>query len=394
MVQTGPTAVVAGAGIAGLASALGLAQAGWQVTVLERAAELGEVGAGVALSRNGVASLRGLGLDDEAISSIGVSTRAGGTFDLRGGPIMPIEASAAHAEAVTMRGVYRPRLHDALLDRVRAHDVHVKTGAAVTDVVAGSPDGEQAVVTAGGTDHRADLVIAADGVNSAVRTALAPQQRPVYSGYSSWRAVVPVAIDPAVLTQYWGPHAEFGTMPVGPELTYWYGYVAMPQGSRLLDEHTAARERFAGWAEPVRDIIDATPPAAVLRHDVVHLPGGMRRYHLGRVLAVGDAAHAMLPTMGQGAATALEDGVCVARLVAEPVASGGELAGALAEFDAVRRPRCRTIARAALASALIGSHLGPFWQGARNALMRRTPSSVISRGAHAVMDWTPPPPRP
>ena len=84
----------------------------------------------------------------------------------------------------------------------------------------------------------------------------------------------------------------------------------------------------------------ATPPEAVLRHDVHYLPGGLPRYTTGRVVMVGDAAHGSVPTMGQGAATALEDGLCVGLLIGAPVAAGGRLAPALDGFDAARRPRC------------------------------------------------------
>lgn len=382
------TAVVAGGGIGGLAAALALAQAGWQVTVLERAAELGEVGAGVALARNGLAVLRALGFDDGAIDAIGVPTRAGGTFDRRGRPILPI---ADDIEAVSMRGVHRARLHAALLDRVLEHGVEVRTGTPVIGAVAGDPHGEHALVHTPAGAVGADLVVAADGVRSAVRTSLAPTVRPVYSGYSSWRAVLPEPTRPPVLRQYWGPHAEFGMMPISVSETYWYGYVRMAEGTRVADEHAAASAWFADWAPEIGEVIARTEPSAVMRHDVLALRRGMPSYAVGRVVAVGDAAHAMLPTVGQGAATALEDGICVGRLIGAPVAAGGDLGAALAQYDADRRPRCRGIARVALASARFGSHLGPVLQGARNALMRVTPSSAISRGADAVMGWTPPP---
>src|SRR5690606_25461067 len=183
---------------------------------------------------------------------------------------------------------------------------------------------------------------------------------------------------------------EFGTMPVRDDATYWYGYVRMPQGLRLGDEHAAVTQRFAGWADEVGRVIAATPPEALLRHDVHHLPGGLPRYVRGRVAMVGDAAHATLPTMGQGAATALEDGICVGRIVAAGVASGAPLGEALAAYDAARRPRCRALARASVASGRFGAHLGPRWQGLRTAVMRRVPASAVTRGARAVMGWTPP----
>lgn len=380
-------AIVAGAGIGGLASALALARAGWSVTVLERAAELGEVGAGVALARNGVAAMVALGVAEEEIQDLGALTRAGGTADSRGRAILTI---ADDVVAVALHGVHRARLHAALLAHVRAAGAEVVTGAAVTGVVAGEPIGRLAQVRTPHGDREADLIVAADGVRSTVRATLDPAARPAYSGYSSWRAVAPEALEPRLLRQYWGPHAEFGTMPIGHEQTYWYGYVQMPEGARLPDEKSAAQRRFADWASPIPELVERTDAGAVMRHDVLHLPGGMARYAIGRVVFVGDAAHAMLPTMGQGAATALEDGICVGRLIGAPVAAGGDLASALASYDDVRRPRCRGIARAALASGRIGAHLGPRLQGARNVLMRLTPSAALSRGADAVMGWTPP----
>ncbi|WP_029288417.1 NAD(P)/FAD-dependent oxidoreductase [Cellulomonas sp. HZM] len=385
----GCTAIVVGAGIAGLASAISLARTGWQVTVLERSADLGEVGAGLAMSGNAVAAFRGLGFDDDDVAALGYPTRAGGTWDLHGRAILELADTPAMREAVALIGVHRRRLHSALLRRAADCGVEVQTGATVTTVGPGDPDGAPAVVD----DRRADLVVGADGMSSAVRRSLFPASRPVYSGYSSWRAVTPGTFGDEALRQYWGPHAEFGILRVAEDETYWYGYVAMPERLPVHDELAAARSRFAGWAPPVLEVLGATPPGAVMRHDVHHLPGGLPRYTAGRVVMVGDAAHGTLPTMGQGAATALEDGLCVGLLVGSPVAAGGRLAPALDEFDAVRRPRCRALARSAVASGRFGSHLGGGWrQGLRNGLMRLTPASAVLRGSRAAMGWTPPPP--
>lgn len=382
-------AIVVGAGIAGLTSAVSLARTGWDVTVLERAAEAGEVGAGFAMSRNAVAAFRGLGFDDDDVAALGYATWAGGTWDLHGRPILALPDTSEMRASVALVGVHRRRLHAALRRRAADLGVEVVTGTPVEALDPGDPEGRPAVVAG----READLVVGADGMRSAVRSVLFPAVRPVHSGYASWRAVVPGAYGDVALRQYWGPHAEFGVLRVAADETYWYGYVAMPERTRLRDELAAARARFDGWAEPVRDVLAATPPDVVLRHDVHHLPHGVPRYTSGRVVLAGDAAHGTLPTMGQGAATALEDGLCVGLLVGSPVAAGGRLAPALVGYDAARRPRCRALARASVASGRFGAHLGGGWrQTVRNGLMRLTPVAAIERGSRAAMGWTPPEP--
>src|SRR5690625_5360647 len=193
---------------------------------------------------------------------------------------------------------------------------------------------------------------------SAVRNQLMPASRLTYSGYSSWRAITARTPEVTTLQQFWGPGREFGIMPRPEGGPYRYGYVSMPRQMEVADELAAARKRFEHWAQPVQKVLDATDPAAVIRHHVYHLPGGLPRYTRGRVVMIGDAAHGFLPTMGQGVATALEDGLCVGLLIGHPVAAGGSLAGALAGFDATRRPRGKALGRASLLSARIGSHLG------------------------------------
>lgn len=384
-----PTAVVAGAGIAGLAAAISLARCGWHVTVLERSATIDEVGAGFAMSRNAVAAFRGLGFDDDDVAALGYPTWAGGTWDLHGEPILVLPDTPAMRASVALIGVHRRRLHAALHRRALESGVEVVAGSPVTAVDPGQADGRRAVVAG----READLVVGADGMRSAVRAALFPGKHPVYSGYSSWRAITPGTYGTPELRQYWGPHAEFGILRTADDETYWYGYVAMAERTTLDDELAAARARFTGWAPAVREVLAATPPTAVLRHDVHHLPGALPRFTTGRVVMVGDAAHGTLPTMGQGAATALEDGLCVGLLVGAPVAAGGRLSPALAGFDAARRPRTRALARASVATARFGSHLGGgLRQPVRNALMRRTPAGAISRGSQAAMGWTPPGP--
>jgi len=279
--------------------------------------------------------------------------------------------------------------------RVEMPATHPTSGAQVTAVRPGAADGEPAEVTwrtaVGERTAESDLVVGADGMWSAVRTQVFPAARPRYSGSTSWRAVIPDTTFDGRLIELWGPGAEFGTLRLSETEVYWYGYFQHPEGSSFDDELAAARARFAGWAPQVVALIEATDPSRLMRHDVYHLPGGLPAFTQGRVVMVGDAAHAALPTMGQGAATALEDAACLGPLIAAPVQAGAALAPALAAFDAARRPRTRAIARQAVRMARFGADLGGGWrQSLRNGFLRAIPGGAVARAGGSIVRWTPP----
>ena len=381
------TAIVVGAGIAGLASALSLARTGWRVTVLERAPKLGEVGAGFAMSRNAVAAFRGLGFDDDAVAALGFPTWAEGTWDLHGRPILTIPDKPAVREAVALVGVHRRRLHEALLRGARAAGVEVVTGTLVTTLDPGRPDAALAVVD--GREGR--LVVVADGMNSAVRAALFPGSEAIYSGYSSWRAITPRVFGETTLRQFWGPHAEFGIMPVSETETYWYGYVAMPERTAIEDELSTAQQRFAGCGPAGPG--DLGGHRAGRGHAPRRLsPAGRAAALFSRSCGDGGRRRARLPPdHGPGAARRSRMGCASGSSSARPSTHGESLATALAGYDAARRPRCRALGRSSIATARFGSHLGGGRrQTVRNALMRLVPSGAITRGARAAMGWLPP----
>jgi 2-polyprenyl-6-methoxyphenol hydroxylase-like FAD-dependent oxidoreductase len=388
------TATVVGGGIAGLASAVSLAQAGWQATVLEQAPEFGDVGAGLAITGNGMAALEAIGAADE-VRAAGYRTSTAGYQDPGGRWLLQIPDVPSLRAVTTIWGLNRQRLHAAVLEAARAAGVELVNGAEVTGVEPGQADGEPARVTwrTGAEGHRrqASLVVAADGVHSRVRAQLFPAARSRYSGSTCWRAVIPDTSTDGRLVEVWGPGTEFGFLRVSERELYWFGYFRHPERASFGDELAAARERFAGWSPQIRAIVAATEADRLMRHDVYYLPGGLNTYVRGRVVMIGDAAHAALPTVGGGASTALEDGVCVGRLIAAPADAGAGLGDALAAFDQTRRARCRKIGRMAAMVARFGCDLGGGWrQPARNAVLRLAPARLMLRAGTQIVGWTAP----
>ena len=133
------------------------------------------------------------------------------------------------------------------------------------------------------------------------------------------------------------------------------------------------------------ELAGATEPDRVVRHDVFHLAPPLPSYVHGRVALAGDAAHALVPTMGQGANTALEDGVSLGPLLRAGLADG------LRAYDAARRPRTQGIARRSLAAQRMGADLVGRWPRAvRDAVLRLTPSGPVARAGARDLAWTPP----
>ncbi|GAB3822605.1 FAD-dependent monooxygenase [Kribbella italica] len=365
------TAIVIGGGIAGLAAAASLTRSGWRVRVLESAPELGEVGAGLAVTVNGARALESIGALD-AVRRTGAAVRPAGTRRADGKWLL----RAPDGAGSQMVGIHRQRLHQALAEAASAAEL--TTGARVTGVVPGAAGGEPAHVTWESSDgtHEAsaDLVVGADGLRSVTRQQLFPSSRLTYSGYSSWRAVVDSPTDDR-FAMVWGPRAEFGSLAIGAGQTYWYGYVALPAGHRFPDELQAAREYFASWAPDIRALTESTEQ--VIRHDVWTLEKPLPRYVEGRVVLIGDAAHPMLPTLGQGANSALEDGASLGALD-------------LAQYQAQRYGRTEQLVRRSAQMAKVGAHLGR-GQRLRNALLQLTPPNAAQRnGSKLFESWTPP----
>ncbi|WP_306185645.1 FAD-dependent monooxygenase [Streptomyces sp. MK5] len=387
--------VVIGGGIGGLAAAAALHRTGRQVTVLERARSLEPVGAAISLSPNALRALDVLGIGDR-IRDLAAWQGDGGLRTPDGRWLTRTHAAAAARRfGGPLVLLHRATLIDSLAELLPPEAVRTTAAASLTDP---GDDHRPARVRTPDGELEADLVVAADGINSAARRTLFPAHPgTVYSGFTTWRVVIPVPGVEFASHETWGRGCLWGTHPLKDGRVYAYAAAMTPAGQRAADDERAELlRRFGHWHEPIPAVLAAARPEDVLRHDVHHIAEPLPAYHRGRVALLGDAAHAMPPTLGQGGNQAVEDAVVLALSPSRLRSSGGTpIADDLAAYTAARLPRTTAITRQAVRVAranMMSNRAGTAVRNTLIAALSKVRPELLLRGFDGIADWRPPQP--
>lgn len=364
-----PKAIIVGGGIAGLASGVGFANAGWDVEVLERATRFEPLGAALSLWPNACA----------AMSSIGVlnAVSAGGT------PITGMQLATRDGKTILRRTIpdkammsTRASLQDALLTAVGSE--RVRLDCKVDHI------SNNRIELAGGETMVCDLVVDAGGIR-ALSSAVSPPSYAGYGGVLALSGKVAGAELDGLAAEYWGRDERFGVFELPENRRYWF-YMRSQSAEMSMPDLAMCKTVAEGWPEPVAQAVAATREDALIPF-AIHAKPPPKALNVNGILQVGDAAHAMEPNLGQGACQGLEDAAALQAIV-----STVSLKKVAIEYERMRLRRARMFVRES-AQASFGAHGPRALQTIFRAALRVIPPAVTERrmqAMHTMPDYSVP----
>lgn len=369
------SALIIGGGIGGLTAAVALHRKGWDVAVYEAAPALRPVGKGIWVPTNAMQVLERLDLA-AAVHDAGWALDVIQIRTLSGWVLSAVDLQAVQAKyGHTTVSIQRATLVDALHGALPAGTLHLNkrfTGFTheSDQVVAHFADGTEAVGT---------LLIGADGIRSAVREQLFPGVPLRYSGQTCYRGVADMALPHKLARtcwEVWGGRYRFGFSAVGPQQVYWFAPVTAPAGKGHEGRLVAAQlaQWYAAFPSPIPEIIAATDSDDIIQTDLYDF-SPMARWHEGRVVLLGDAAHAMTPNLGQGGAQAIED----AWVLAETLSGSSAVAEALTHYERMRMPKAAWLTKNSRRMGQAAHLEQPVARWVRDVGLRLTPARVSQK---------------
>lgn len=364
---TGKRIIIIGGGIGGAATALALARAGFEPVVYERTKALREVGAGIALWANATHILKQLDLLEDAIS-VGYLTTNYQFNSQRGKELVNIPIDSFELPVV---GIHRAELHQLLWRNVESENFVL--GETFQHF---EQDKQVCAYFASGLTVEGDALIGADGLRSRVRAAILSEEPPTYRNFKTWRGLtdyIPSGYRPGYIQEFLGRGKGFGFMMLGKGKMYWYAAAKAPeaQPDAAINRKKELEIIYQDWFKSIPELIAATDETSILTTDLYDRPP-TQPWSKQNITLLGDAAHPMLPTMGQGACTALEDAYVVAKCLQEQL----NPTAAFQQYEFLRFPRTKAIVEQSLQSGKMGELTNPLAVRLRNTFMKMMASAI------------------
>jgi 2-polyprenyl-6-methoxyphenol hydroxylase-like FAD-dependent oxidoreductase len=332
--------IIIGAGIAGLATAIGLRRLKIETLIIEQAPEVGEVGSGISLWPNALKALAALGIAG-VVRRLALEEGSGGIRSWRGRLLFQLDLQELRRQLGDVTVIlHRAELLSVLRDRATAADIRL--GARCVGFE--QNDRRVKALWSDGNSVEGDLLIGADGLHSVVRAQLFGAKKPRYAGYIAWRAITGFKHRRLLPGISLGRGSQFGQVPLKQaNRVYWFATQNLPQGPNR--SHASFKQNllavFRRWHQPIPELIEATDESVIVRTELYDRRPLKRCGH-GTVTLLGDAAHPMTPDLGQGACQALEDAAVLTRCLEntnDPVA-------ALRNYESRRIRRANSFVRA------------------------------------------------
>ncbi len=374
---------ILGGGIGGLSLAIALTRRGHGVDLYEAAPAWKPLGAGLGLAGNAIKAFREIGIDQEVLAVSRVLKKVV-VRSQKGKSLMATDSEEVSRRfgVVNNFTIHRADLHDVLIQQLPPEIVHV--GKQCVDI--DQNEGGVKIYFKDGTHADHDYLVAADGIHSPVRKKLIPTSKTRYAGYTCWRGVteqIPDNLDMDETSETWGPGCRLGIVPMTHNRIYWFACVNASENNATMRSlsPTELLTFYKDFHAPIPELIRNTPANRVIWNDIIDLEP-LTQFAFGRVVLMGDAAHATTPNMGQGACMAIEDAVVLAN-------SLDTHANAVEAFQAFEQKRILRTTKVVNDSWQIGKMAqwrNPVLTTIRNLALSRIPKSVTDKQFKFIYD--------
>ncbi len=374
--------MIAGGGVGGLSAGIALQRAGLQVKIFEQADKISPLGGSLSLFSNAIACLRKLGVADQmvaqgsVINSIQMRAKSSGKI-LANAPLNALHSELGEVSVCITRSV----LQSILLREFGESNFNLDAKLYAFEHAA---DGVRAFFTNGRVET-ADILIGADGLNSATRQQLFNDGPPRYSGYGAWLCVADFPhkkIPSDVVSETWGRGERFGVVPSGRDKVAWFFIEnrAVPYPAGLNGGKIELLDKLCSWPSLMQELVDASEDENIVRVSFFDRPV-CEKWGANRVLLLGDAIHPFVPNLGQGACQAIEDAVALG----EAVTHNLDFADIQTAYECARLSRATMISRQASRISIYAQTENLLFCWLRDRFVSLIPTSLHIRQARQYM---------